>query len=413
MNSVRVNWDGEPAVLTCLRDISRIKDLENRLSRAEKMELIGTMAGGVAYDLNNILAGLVSYPELMLMHLPQDSPLKEPIHYMLDSGLKAAEIVQDLLTLTRRGVPSENITNLNNVLHEYLTSPVHQRLEKDYPEIEFVSDCEADLLNICGSASHISKIIMNLVMNAAEAISNAGQVKMETLNRYIDMPLSRYDSIEEGDYAVLRVSDNGHGISPEDLERIFDPFFTNKQMGKSGSGLGLSVVWNCIKDHNGYVEVSSQLNHGTVFEIYFPVTRRPATENQETFNISDFKGSGQHILIVDDIPAQREIATHALQVLGYQSHAVSSGEDAIEYVTGDAVDLILLDMKLGAGMDGYDSYRRILTVRPGQKAIIASGFSINDRVQMALDLGAGQYIQKPYTLKKLAVCLKEELSKTD
>ncbi len=410
INAVRILWEGKPAVLGCLRDISRLKELEEKLVRAEKMELIGTMAGGVAHDLNNILSGLVSYPELVLMQLPDDSPLKEPISFMHDAGLRAADIVQDLLALTRRGVMTRDIINLNDTVHEYFRCAAHRRLEQNSPDIRFTIDIEPDLLNIYGSPSHISKIIMNLVINAAEAIRENGIVTIQTQNQYIDMPLSSYDTIEEGDYVVLQVSDNGDGIDQKDLNRIFEPFYTKKQMGRSGSGLGLSVVWNCVKDHNGYIEVKSTQQRGSIFEVFFPATREHDGTVTEDFAIDKYTGNGERVLIVDDVKEQRKIATDSLKLLGYHPFSVTSGEKAISFVQTHPVDLILLDMKMEPGIDGLETYRRISEHHPGQKAIIASGFSENDRVKETLNLGAGQYIRKPYTLKKLAHALKKEIS---
>ena len=409
LNAVQIIWEGKPAVLGCIRDISRVKELEGKLQRAEKMELIATMAGGVAHDLNNILSGLVSYPELLLMQIDSDSPLKEPISFMHDAGLKAADIVQDLLTLTRRGISIESIINLNNVVHEYFNSPAHTRLEKNYPLIRFKTNSEADLLNICGSPSHISKVIMNLVINAAEAIKEKGIVTVETFNQYIDIPLSGYDTILEGDYVVLRVTDDGAGIPQKDLNRIFEPFYTKKQMGRSGSGLGLSVVWNAVKDHNGYIEVNSKKNKGTVFELYFPATREKTGSEPDDFLIDDFKGDGKTVLVIDDIGEQRKIAQDSLKMLGYTPFTVSSGEKAIVFLEKHSIDLIILDMKMEPGIDGLETYKRILTKNPTQKAIITSGFSESERVKEALKLGAGQYIKKPYTIKKLALALKKEL----
>ena len=283
LNAVQIIWEDSPAVLGCIRDISRVKELEEKLQRAEKMELIGTMAGGVAHDLNNILSGLVSYPELLLMQIPSDSPLKEPISFMHDAGLKAADIVQDLLTLTRRGLLIESVINLNTVVYDYFKCPAHNRLEKNYPGIEFQIKSETDLLNICGSPSHISKVIMNLVINAAEASQENGIVTVETFNRYIDIPLNGYSDILEGDYVLLSVTDTGSGISKADLDKIFEPFYTKKQMGRSGSGLGLSVVWNAVKDHSGHIEVISEKDKGTCFEIYFPATREKTGDEPDLF----------------------------------------------------------------------------------------------------------------------------------
>ncbi|MBU2629253.1 MAG: response regulator, partial [Proteobacteria bacterium] len=325
-------------------------------------------------------------------------------------GLKAADIVQDLLTLTRRGIPVETIISLNDVIREYFNSASHRRLEKNYPLIAFKSNSEADLLNIIGSPSHISKIIMNLVINAAEAIRKKGIVGIETFNRYVDIPLSGYDTILEGDYVVLRVSDDGAGIKEEDLNRIFEPFYTKKQMGRSGSGLGLSVVWNSVKDHNGYIEIKSRKEKGSVFDLYFPATRKKTENDPDDFLVDDFKGNRETVLVIDDIEEQRKIAQDSLKLLGYTPFTVASGEKAVIFLKKKPVDLILLDMQMEPGIDGLETYKQILKIAPAQKAIIASGFSESDRVKKTLKLGAGQYIKKPYTIKKLAHALRKELS---
>jgi len=409
INSKKIIWQNAPAVLGCIRDISQTKLLEEKLKRAEKMELIGTMAGGVAHDLNNILSGLVSYPELLLMQIEPDSPLKEPISFIHNAGLKAADIVQDLLTLTRRGITIEEIINLNQAVREYMNSPAFMRLRNEHPQIDFQTDLDPDLLNIKGSPSHIAKILMNLVINAAEAVQDRGCVTISTFNKYVEEPIRSYATMEEGDYAVIKISDTGCGISEKDLNRIFEPFYTKKQMGRSGSGLGLSVVWNCVKDHKGYIEAISQEHSGTSFEIYFPATRKQSNKEADKFIIDDFRGYGQTILVVDDIEAQRKIASDVLSMLGYTPVSVSCGEDACDFVKTRRADLILLDMRMEPGIDGLETFKRIIELNPGQKAIIASGFSEDDRVKQALRLGAGLYIKKPYTLKKLAVALRQEL----
>ncbi|WP_022665521.1 hybrid sensor histidine kinase/response regulator [Desulfospira joergensenii] len=409
VNSVRVIWEGQPAILGCLRDISRVKELEEKLNRAEKMELIGIMAGGVAHDLNNILSGLVSYPEVLLLQIDKNSPLREPIMFMHDAGKKAAEIVQDLLTLTRRRVVNENIINLNNVVHEYFNSPAHRQLELHYSGVTFSSDSEPELMNIKGSETHISKVIMNLVMNAAEAVEPGGQVSIQTCNRYVDMPISGYDEINEGEYAVLRVSDDGQGISKPDLEKIFEPFYTKKQMGRSGSGLGLSVVWNTVKDHEGYIEVRSRKNRGTIFELFFPATRNISNAVPQDMAIEDFRGNKEKILVVDDIKEQRRIAKGCLEMLGYTPFSAGSGEEALEFLKDNPVDLLILDMKMDPGIDGFETYKKTLEINPLQRAIIASGYSENPRIRKTLKLGAGQYIKKPFTIRNLAVAIKKEL----
>ncbi|MCK4469330.1 MAG: response regulator [Desulfobacterales bacterium] len=388
----------------------RIK-LEAQLQRARKMEAIGTLAGGVAHDLNNVLSGIVSYPELLLMDMPEDSPLRNPILTIQRSGQKAADIVQDMLTLARRGVVATEITNLNQIVNSYLNSPEYENLKEFHPDVKIESNLETYLLNIMGSSVHLSKTVMNLVVNAAEAMPDGGNVLISAENKYIDTPIGGYDDVKEGDYVVLTISDTGVGISSEDIERIFEPFYTKKKMGKSGTGLGMAVVWGTVKDHKGYIDVQSTEGKGTTFTLYFPVTRKEMSEKEKALPMEQYMGNGESILVVDDVEEQREIASRILKKLGYSVTSVSSGEEAVDYMKDNSADLLVLDMIMNPGIDGLETYRQILKIYPEQKAVIASGFSETKRVKEAQRLGAGKYIKKPYTMEKIGIAVKGELGK--
>jgi len=254
------------------------------------------------------------------------------------------------------------------------------------------------------------KVVMNLVVNAAEAIRETGDITISTENRYVDKPLRGYDEVSIGEYAVLSISDDGSGISSNDLERIFEPFYTKKVMGRSGTGLGLAVVWNVIQDHKGYIDVRTD-NNGTSFELYFPITRDEIWKKEDPLSIKHYKGSKELILVIDDEESQREISCKILDTLGYKSKAVSSGEEAVEYLKNDTVDLLLLDMIMDPGMNGRETYEAIIKNHPNQKAIIVSGFSETDDVKHTQKLGAGQYVKKPLTIEKIGFAIKEELGK--
>lgn len=411
--------DGNPvATRGIFRDIGDRKraeakrlELEAQLQRARKMEAIGTLAGGVAHDLNNILSGIVSYPDLLLMQLPDNSPLKEPIETVKDSGLKAAAIVQDLLTLARRGVAEKAVVNLNTVVDTYFQSPEFRKLEDLHPRVRIRYRLAADLLNITGSTHHLAKTVMNLVSNAVEAIQDTGEVVLSTENRYVDSAAQGYDTVEEGDYAVLSISDTGVGIPAKDRERIFEPFFTKKVMGRSGTGLGMAVVWGAVKDHDGYIDVESEEGKGTTITLFFPVTRKPVHDAQPPVSVTDYRGKGESVLVVDDVESQRDIACRILTELGYTAAAVASGEEAVAHLETAEVDLLLLDMIMPPGIDGLETYRRILNRHPRQRAIIASGYSETGRVKTALQLGAGAYLKKPYTLEGLGLAVRAELDR--
>ncbi|MBW2575548.1 MAG: response regulator [Deltaproteobacteria bacterium] len=411
--------DGNFKEILCIgTDITELKhteqekrDLEIRLQRAQKMEAIGTLAGGVAHDLNNILSGIVSYPELLLMDIPLDSPQRKPILTMQRSGERAAAIVQDLLTLARRGVVTTKVVNLNSIISEYLKSPEYENLKISHPNVHIKTDFETNLLNMLGSPVHLSKTVMNLVTNALEAIPDTGEIIISTKNRYVDKSIAGYDEVKEGDYITLNVSDNGIGISPHGLERIFEPFYTKKEMGKSGTGLGMAVVWGTVKDHKGYIDVKSTEGQETRFTLYFPVTRQKLTIEKSRLSFEDIKGKGELILVVDDIEDQREIASEMLQKLGYSVVSVSSGEEAVDYMKNHSADLLVLDMIMEPGIDGLDTYKKILEIHPNQKAIITSGYSGSERVKEAQKLGATSYVKKPYLLEKMGYVVRSELNK--
>ena len=405
------------AIIGVGRDITERKQAEKNLresedkrARSKKMESLGLLAGGVAHDLNNVLAGIVSYPELLLLDLPEESKFRKPIETIQDSGRRAVAIVEDLLTVARGVATIKEPLNLNDLIGDYLHSPEFNKLKQFHPTVTFKTNFDSNLLNISGSHVHIRKAVMNLVSNASEAIKDSGNVTISTMNRYIDKPLRGYDDVDIGEYVVLSVSDDGLGISSNDLERIFEPFYTKKVMDRSGTGLGLAVAWNVVQDHKGYIGVATD-EKGTTFELFFPITRGKISGKDLAITIEGFKGDGETILVVDDVESQRDISCKMLETLGYKTKAVCSGEEAVEYLKENTVDLILLDMIMDPGINGRETYERILKIHPNQKAIIVSGFAETDEVKETQRLGAGKYIKKPLTLEKLGLVVQEELRK--
>jgi CheY-like chemotaxis protein len=286
-----------------------------------------------------------------------------------------------------------------------------KKLASYHPHVIIDVELEADLSNFSGSSVHVFKVLMNLVSNAAEAMPNGGKMRVQTRNCSIDKPLLDYESIKEGEYCVLSVIDSGVGLAESDRNKIFEPFFTKKKMGRSGTGLGMAVVWGTVRDHNGYINIHSKLGEGTAIDVYFPATRRSVAVRETSVDPAMIKGSGEKILVVDDIPEQLVIAKGMLTSLNYRVEIVKSGEAAIEYLKHNACDLIVLDMVMDPGMDGLDTYTEIVKHTPHQKAVVASGYSENDRVKKVLKLGAGAYIRKPYTLAKIGLAVKAELER--
>jgi len=387
------------------------RKLEDRLQRAEKMEILGRMAGSVAHDLNNVLGALSGYSELLLMKIPEGHTSRDYAEKIMKSTEKGSAIIQDLLTLTRRGVTVSEVINLNDIVSAFLKTPLFEKITSNHPMVTFRAECEEGLLNIKGSPVHLDKTLMNLVLNAAESIPGEGEVIVRTENRYLDKPVKGYDEILHGDYAILSVTDTGTGIPAENREKIFEPFYTKKTARRSGTGLGLPIVWGTVKDHNGYIDLQTKVGTGTTFTLYFPITRQEIIATEPGEPIERYMGSGESILIIDDMADQRDIASGLLQKLGYNVHTVSSGEEAVEYLGKNKADLLLLDMIMPPGIDGMETYRKILEINPKQKAIIVSGFSETDRVREAQRLGAGAYVKKPYVLEKIGLAIRDELKR--
>lgn len=392
--------------------VETANQLSQQLQRAQKMEALGTLAGGVAHDLNNILSGIVSYPDLILNGLPEDHKLRPAIKVIQQSGEKAAAIVQDLLTLARRGVSTNEIIDIGKILDGILHGPELKALQDQNPRIRMAVNISEETVTINGSMVYLEKTILNLVVNAFEAMPGDGVLSISLDTAAIDANVSGYDPVREDIYARLTVTDNGVGISNSDLERIFEPFFTKKTMGRSGTGLGMAVVWGTVKDHGGYIDVKSEPDRGTRFCLYFPLAQNSQSQPKpESPPMPVLKGKGQRILLVDDMSEQLVIGNKMLSHLGYRAATAGSGESAVRYIREHPVDLVILDMIMPAGMDGLETYRQILEIRSGMPAIIASGYAETDRVQQALKLGASAYVRKPYTLEVLGAAVKKALTK--
>lgn len=403
-----INWDDHrKAVHILVFDITDRKlaqferqEIEAQLHRAQKMEAIGLMAGGVAHDLNNIMAGIVSYPDILLLDQTLDGSMRKSLSIIKQSGERAAAIVNDLLTVARGIAQKKEPVNLNIIIEQYMQSPELTQLSSRFPHVSFVTETYNELSMFHGSSVHISKILMNLVINAAEAINGTGCV---TISTSISVPLNSPRQI------ILRISDNGPGISKEDMGRIFEPFYSKKVMGRSGTGLGLTVVWNVVQEHGGTIGVASN-DTGTIFELKFPEADVKNTTTPD-FDPEEIKlGNGEKILIIDDDEQQREIAATMLQRLGYNPQSVASGEEAVSRISYQVFDLVLLDMIMPPGIGGRETYEQILAIRPGQKAILLSGFSANYEVQRAIELGAANFLRKPYMVRELAAALKNALT---
>lgn len=375
--------------------------LSERIVRSEKMETIGLLAGGVAHDLNNILSEAVTYPELAMLDLPEDSPVKRPLELTRQAGLRAAAVIEDLLTLTRRGVVAREVLDFNEVIKEQLRSVAHQTLAEAHPRVNVITELSPELDRVEGSSAHLSKLLINLISNAFEATSEQGLVTLSTRNERVDGRELFYGDIPDGDYVMFTIEDEGDGISPDDLDRLFEPFFTTKVLGQSGTGLGMAVVWGVVKDHGGAIDILSEKGDGTRLDVYLPRTLQPLPEPERPVPFHELMGDGQEVLIVDDMAEQRQLLSDVLVRLGYQVMECESGSDALLILQQVSFRVIILDMVLENGPDGLDTYRELAARYPDTRVILASGFAEDDRVSEARALGAAAFIRKPFTIDSI------------
>lgn len=417
-----INLDSDTFFLLIFTDISDLKAaekekliLQEQLARANKMETMGLMAAEVAHDLNNILSGIIGYPQLLLLEPNLTAQQKEMLVDMFQTGQRAAAVVSDLLTIARGVASNKIIVSVNKTVKDYATSLEARQLKDIYPKVKLELRLDPQAGEITASEHHLTKIIMNLVSNAIEAVppdQDNGLVTIATGHISVGEtapPLAAgSEPMAPGDYVFIKIQDNGPGIRPEDLNKIFEPFYSNKPKGRSGTGLGLAIVWNTISDHQGHVGVQSS-PEGTTFSVYFKRVQQSGPFVKSQPNLDDYRGQGQRILVVDDVDIQRKLACKMLSTLGYEALSAPSGEQAIEFLRSEEVDLIVLDMIMHPGLNGVETYVEIKKIKPQQKAIIASGMVEAKEVAKARALGVEAFVGKPYTLEDIAVAVHNAL----
>ncbi len=378
---------------------------QTRMARAERLEAAGMVAGQIAHDFNNLLTPLLGYPALIRRMLPKESPILEFVGIMENTALDMAHLTEQLLCLSRRGrMGQDEVFSMNEVVNQAMAL-----LRTDTPPgIRVEVNLASDLMDIKGGRDQLGRVIHNLCRNAIDAMGEAGVLTLVTENVYLETPLRVASDVKAGEYVRISIRDTGHGIPDEVKEKMFDPFFTTKRASKRrGSGLGLSIVMGIVKDHNGYIDFTTQIGKGTVFQIYLPIVR------DERKKETDYPGGRETILLMDDDALQVELISQMLSSLGYRVVGCRSGEEAIQLVKTMAVspDLAILDVLVPGGMDGGETMRRLRSLKPKLPVILISGMPAG--AELALQTGEAPFLRKPITVEHLSQEVRKALNECE
>jgi CheY-like chemotaxis protein len=366
------------------------------------MENLGLMAGGVAHDLKNLFSPILAYPDFISEKLPPDSDLLHPLAMIKKSALRAAELIQNFLTMARRGKYQLEPMDINRVIEDYASSPDFQELTERYPRVKISLELTPSLPPARGLPSQFMNVIMNLVRNGCEATAEGGSLKISTRPEKLDFPLKGFQQIPRGEYVVIEVADEGKGIPADKLNSIFTPFISGKKMGRSGSGLGLAVVLGVVEDHQGYLDVASEVGRGTAFSIYLPAFE-PEEGNRVSLPVP------AAALVVDDDEFERRQMAMLLSEMGYRVNSVADGKEAIKYAGNHRVDLLIADISLREGENGLEICRRIFEINPPQQALVISGSLTAESREEAARMRIG-CLEKPLSREKLIPFIPREKS---
>jgi signal transduction histidine kinase/ActR/RegA family two-component response regulator len=426
-----VEWAGETYIVASFLDISnereaerRETELQKRLLRAERLETLGVLAGGVAHDLNNILGPLVALPdtlELTIDQLSSGAPealeaAKEQLRWMRESSQRAANVVNDLVTMGRCSNLDRKRIDMRNLVGGFVSSNICADLQATFPEVTLETNIRQGKLFVRGSSDHLLRALGNLVANAFQSIDGSGSVTINVSHTHLDHPRVGYEVIEPGDYVLVQIVDTGCGLDPNALNNMFEPFFTTKRPDRrSGSGLGLSVTRGIVKDHDGFIHVSTKPAVGTGVNVYLPSIPDARDTAPGRDNSSDAEGGTERLLTVDDNPEVLKLIQMGLNRFGYSIAEASSGRAAVAlfekaHRDGQAspFDLVLLDMVMEHDFDGLATLEAILSMYPEQRVIMVSGHSPERRGEAAMALGA-DWVSKPFTFARLHSAVRDRL----
>jgi PAS domain S-box-containing protein len=395
LNVVFLSWEGQPASLSILRDITQQKGMEGQLLQAQKMEAIGALAGGIAHDFNNLLMGIQGNTSLIFMDIDSSSPHYEKLEKIEQYVQDGADLSRQLLGFARKGKYEVKPINLNEAIEQNCT--MFGRTKK---EVTIHRKFQQDIWAVKGDMGQIGQVLMNLYLNAWDAMPRGGNLYLMTENVILDEDFGGRHQLASGNYVKLSVTDTGVGIDEETKKRIFEPFFTTKEMGR-GTGLGLASVYGIIKNHNGIINVYSETNKGTTFNIYLPASEKHAAKKARSPE-EMLKGS-ETILLVDDEDMILDAGNQMLEIMGYNVLIGGSGKEAIETYKKNQrqIHMVILDMIM-PDMGGGAVYDEMKKMNPDVKVLLSSGYSIEGEATEILARGCNGFIQKPFRIIKLS-----------
>ncbi|MBW2645137.1 MAG: PAS domain S-box protein, partial [Deltaproteobacteria bacterium] len=404
---------GEWHATGIIRDITDRKQaekeqekLQKQFRQAQKMEAIGTLAGGIAHDFNNLLMGIQGYVSLMLNDLEPANPFHARLKRVEDQVKSGAELTAQLLGFARRGKYDVKPTHINEIVSK--SAHMFGRTKK---EITIREKYAQDLCVVEVDQGQIEQVLLNLYVNAWQAMPGRGELYLETSNVILDENYTKTYNAQPGRYIKISITDTGSGMNEATQRQIFDPFFTTKEMGR-GTGLGLASAYGIIKIHGGMINVYSEEGHGTTFNIYLPALEATVTVQEASPGNKEMKKGNETILLVDDEQVMLDVGEEMLRALGYEVFVAAGGNEAIACYEAnkDKIDIVVLDMIM-PGMGGREAYDVLKRINPDVKAIISSGYNINGEATKVMRQGANDFIQKPFTMKELSHKIREVLDK--
>ncbi len=387
--------------------LEALQNTEKQLLQSQKLEAVGRLAGGISHDFNNLLTVILGYSDIMKRNLPDSHPLRRNVQEIVRASERAASLTRQLLAFSRKQVMQPKVFDLNTVVTD-LEKMLRRMIGED---VELRVSLVDELDHIKADPVQLEQVIMNLVVNARDAMPRGGKVSIETRNVYLDEAYAReHVAVVPGDYVMLAISDTGCGMSEETRLHIFEPFFTTKEQGK-GTGLGLSMVYGIVRQSGGNIWVYSEEGRGTTFKIYFPRVTARAEEYKRTSGALDGPGGSETILLVEDAELVRNLARQVLEGAGYRVLEAANAEAAIalcERINGDRIDLLLTDVIM-PGMSGNDMSRILLKKQPGMPVLYMSGYTDDAIVQHGVLEEGINFLQKPFTPCALASKVREVL----